>query len=130
MAIRLLQTTLLLLSSLCLPLFVSAEGKGSIEAQVQQIRQGLLTKGPRFSMTGTITNGVDTMYRINGEDFVVGKDALIIGNLAHGRVGTVRGSIVGGKMIAEKILVSQAPSRRSASVESVEIEPEEISPQD
>ncbi len=130
MKIQSLFKLLFLFSILCFPLPSLSQQKEPIKSQIQQIRNGLLANGPRFSMTGTIKSGQETLYQVNGEDFIVGKDALIIGHLAPGKVGTVRGSILKGQKIAEKILVSDTPYARSSSSEISELEPEAITPLD
>lgn len=93
-----------------------------VQQQAREVFEALKVSGPRFRLSGEVKSGKNTRYSINGEDFTVASDALILGAINIGSSATVRGQIVSGKKIARKVVVASNSGVADAS--SVDIESE------
>lgn len=74
-----------------------------IQEQVREAFELAKKKGPRFSLIGPLQVGKKAKYSVNGTDFDLDRDALILGDLVVGQKVSVRGKVVSGARIATQV---------------------------
>ena len=79
-----------------------------IRDEFNKTYQQIVSSGPNFSFTGTLTKGRQTSYSINGEDFDLGSETVVVGSPRIGSLAEVRGQIVAGKNIASALVIHEA----------------------
>ena len=95
---------------------ISPEAQEELHRQAQVLFDRIKRQGPRFNLIGEVEAGKGSAYSINGEDFDIGPNARVYGELMVGQQASVFGDIVGGKKQARLIQVGsgsgdgQAPS--------------------